>query len=77
MRVLFALLATVFMMMATSFTSAKAATEPTCKMASEGIFDGSWVKHRIVVDEDVVFGANDLASILSQLDNLRDQGLCR
>lgn len=62
--------------MATSWAPAKAATVSSCKMASEGIFDGSWVKHRIVVNEDVVYGANDLDSILSQLDNLRDQGLC-
>jgi hypothetical protein len=46
-------------------------------MQSEGLFDGAWVKHRIVVDEDVVYGANDLDSILSQLDSLRNQGLCR
>lgn len=79
MRVLLALLATCFMIMVTYFGPANAATSatPSCAVASEGIFDGFWVKHRIVVNEDVVYGANDLDSILSQLDSLREQGLCR
>ncbi|UXR64781.1 hypothetical protein EZJ49_00735 [Bdellovibrio bacteriovorus] len=78
MRVLLAALATGFMMMVIH-VNAEAATldTPSCRMQSEGIFDGAWVKHRIVVNEDVVYGANDLDSILSQLDSLRDQGLCR
>lgn len=67
------------MMMAISFGQAQASTlaTPSCEMTSEGIFDGLWVKHRIVVNEDVIYGANDMDSILSQLDSLRDQGLCR
>ncbi|ASD64768.1 hypothetical protein [Bdellovibrio bacteriovorus] len=78
MRVLLALLATGFMVMVTYLGPANASTlaTPSCKMTSEGIFEGSWVKHRIVVNEDVVYGANDMDSILSQLDSLRDQGLC-
>ncbi len=65
--------------MLTHFSSASAAvpTTPACSMMSEGIFNGAWVKHRIVVEEDVLAGANDMDSILSQLENLREQGLCR
>lgn len=49
----------------------------SCEMASEGLFKGTWVKHRIYVNDDVVYGADDMDSILSQLENLRGQGLCR
>ena len=78
MRVLLAAMATGFMMMVVHLNAEAATLEtPSCRMQSEGLFDGAWVKHRIVVDEDVVYGANDLDSILSQLDSLRNQGLCR
>lgn len=53
------------------------AAAPSCTLASEGIYNGWWVKHRIVLDENVVFGANDVDSIISQLDILREQGICQ
>ncbi|AHI05000.1 hypothetical protein BDW_02460 [Bdellovibrio bacteriovorus W] len=50
---------------------------PQCSMASEGIYQGYWVKHRIVVGDSVVAGANDMGAILQHLESLRDQGFCR
>lgn len=79
MRIFLAVLTTLVIAMLTHLSTAQAALQvlPACTMASEGIFNGSWVKHRIVVEDDVLAGANDMDSILSQLENLRDQGLCR
>ncbi|MGZ3768319.1 MAG: hypothetical protein ACXVCP_03590 [Bdellovibrio sp.] len=75
MRILFVFLAA----MTLNFVNgqrAQAAT-PSCTLVSEGIYNGWWVKHRIVLEEKVVYGANDIDSIVSQLENLREQGLCR
>ncbi|NUN07145.1 MAG: hypothetical protein HUU57_15475 [Bdellovibrio sp.] len=79
MRVFSALLVTAIFATLTYVGAAQAATSSlsSCTMASEGIFQGSWVKHRIVVDEDTLAGANDMDSILSQLEDLRSEGLCR
>jgi hypothetical protein len=81
MRILFAALATLFIALFTQVSIAQAQeTEnaaPPCSVASEGIYRGSWVKHRIYINDDVVYGANDIGSILNQLENLRGQGLCR
>ncbi len=79
MRIFLALLTTLMIAMLTHLGTAQASvpTIPSCTMASEGIFNGAWVKHRIVVEEDVLGGANDMDSILAQLDSLRAQGLCR
>ncbi|WP_155722528.1 hypothetical protein ACLWBD_03135 [Bdellovibrio sp. HCB117] len=79
MRIVLALLSTMMIAMFTYLVPAHAAVSavPSCTMASEGIFQGTWVKHRIYVNEDVVYGANDMNSILSQLENLRSEGLCR
>lgn len=54
-----------------------AVSSPTCALKSEGIFQGAWVKHRIYVNEEAVYGANDMDSIRLHLENLREEGLCR
>lgn len=76
MRVLFVLL-TALMINTLAFIQSAQANVPSCTLASEGIYNGWWVKHRIVLNEDVVYGANDVDSILMQLETLRGQGLCR
>jgi len=48
-----------------------------CRMASEGIVGGVWMKHRIQMDGDMVFGADDMATALSQLSDLRRLGFCQ
>jgi hypothetical protein len=48
-----------------------------CRMASEGIVGGVWMKHRIQMDGDMVFGADDMATALSQLSALRRLGFCQ
>lgn len=80
MRIFLAALATILIALFTQFSSAQTVSSeetPSCFVASEGIYRGAWVKHRIYVNEDVVFGANDLGSILDRLENLRGQGTCR
>jgi len=47
-----------------------------CRMASEGIVAGVWMKHRIQMDQEMVFGADDMATALKQLSELRRQGFC-
>jgi len=48
-----------------------------CRMASEGIVGGVWMKHRLQMDGDMVFGADDMATSLSQLSELRRLGFCK
>jgi hypothetical protein len=48
-----------------------------CRMASEGIVGGVWMKHRLQMDGDMVFGADDMATALSQLSMLRRMGFCQ
>lgn len=78
MRIFLAALATLIIAMLTHLPAyASGLAVPTCQIASEGIYNGFWVKHRIVIEEEIIFGANDMDSILSQLEVLREEGLCR
>lgn len=78
MRVIYAVLTTLIIALLTHVSAHAAEPSlPVCQIASEGIFNGFWVKHRIVVEDEVVYGANDMDSILSQLESLREEGLCR
>lgn len=42
----------------------------TTGLASEGVVAGAWMKHRILIDGAAVFGANDMGTLLSQLNEL-------
>lgn len=77
MRIHFLFLAIVTIITLAHTQLVQATPPSSCTLASEGIYKGWWVKHRIVLDENVVYGANDVDSILMQLENLRGQGLCR
>lgn len=48
-----------------------------CRMASEGIVGGVWMKHRIQMDREMVFGADDIATALRHLSALRRLGYCQ
>lgn len=48
-----------------------------CRLASEGIVGGVWMKHRVQMDREMVFGADDIATALRQLSELRRLGFCR
>lgn len=77
MRIFLAVIATLFIALLTHLP-AKANTEGvSCRITSEGIFRGYWYKHRIFIRDQIVFGANDMDSILSQLEVLRSEGFCR
>lgn len=78
MRIFLAALATFIIALLTHLPAFAAEPAlPACQIASEGIYNGFWVKHRIVVDQEVVYGANDMDSILSQLEALREEAICR
>lgn len=78
MRIILAAFITLLIAMLTHLPVYAANQEvPACQIASEGIFNGFWMKHRIFIQENTVFGANDMDSILSELESLRDEGLCR
>ena len=42
----------------------------TTGLASEGVVAGAWMKHRILIDGAAVFGANDMGTLLGQLNEL-------
>jgi len=48
-----------------------------CRMASEGIVGGEWMRHRLQMDGDMVFGADDMATALNYLSALRRLGFCQ
>ncbi|QDK46684.1 hypothetical protein DOM22_16750 [Bdellovibrio sp. ZAP7] len=78
MRILLAIGTTLILSFLASWSSAATMeAKPSCSLSSEGIFDGAWVKHRITVGEQVVYGADDLEAISTELGTLRTQGLCR
>lgn len=54
-----------------------AAKVQDCRMASEGIVGGVWMKHRIQMDGEMVFGADNMATALSLLSDLRRLGFCQ
>lgn len=47
-----------------------------CSFASEGTAVGAWVKHRIVVSDAAIFGANTTARVFEQLGQLQKMGIC-
>lgn len=77
MRIFLAAMTTLLIALFTHLPAQAAESESFCKITSEGIFAGYWFKHRIVIQDEVVFGANDMDSVLSQLEILRSEGLCR
>lgn len=77
MRVVLAALTTfLIVLFVQTGSAAEASQHPACSMTSEGIFNGQWVKHRIVSGEEVLYGSNAMEAIFSQLDSLRARGLC-
>ncbi len=76
MRILFAALVTAALLLLSGFMS-QAAPLQLCHLSSFGLYHGQWVKHRILLLDEVVYGANDLDSVRSELQSLRQQGLCR
>ncbi len=47
-----------------------------CSLATEGLAMGSWVKHRILIQDVIAFGADTTARIFDQLGELKKIGLC-
>lgn len=78
MKILFALIKIVIVVTTISqLQIANASSLPNCVLVSEGIYNGFWVKHRIAINDEIIYGTNDTELIFVQLDSLREQGLCR
>jgi hypothetical protein len=77
MKIMWTISITLLLLLATQLTHAKAQSNEKCSLMSEGIYDGTWVKHRISLNDEIVYGANDMSAIVDQLGSLREQGLCR
>lgn len=56
---------------------ASPSTVPECSLKGEGIVTDARVKHRIFIEEEPVFGANDMDSVSTHLKELRHAGICR
>jgi len=48
----------------------------TCQLVSEGLYSGTWVKHRILVDGEAIAGADQIGQLLGHLERLRTEGVC-
>ncbi|WP_413585254.1 hypothetical protein [Bdellovibrio sp. HCB274] len=78
MRILLAVGTTLFLTMMASWAPAAVTVEKSnCALSSEGIYQGFWVKHRITVGDQVLYGADNLEEISAELGSLRTQGLCQ
>ncbi len=49
----------------------------SCSLAAEGLAMGSWVKHRIVVQDLIAFGSNTTGRLFDQLSELKNIGICQ
>lgn len=49
----------------------------TCKLGGEGIYGGEWKKHRLIRGEEVLYGADDMQSLIQQFQRARSEGLCQ
>lgn len=58
-------------------SKAQAENLPQCTLGSGGIVTNAWVKHRIFLNEEAVFGANDLATVITHLKEMRSEGVCQ
>lgn len=80
LRVFLGALTMTALMMAVLFAEAHAATKqdakPVCSLMGEGVATAGWVKHRIFIGEEAVFGANDMNTVTTELKNLRHSGRC-
>lgn len=47
-----------------------------CRLASEGFAMGAWVKHRILIQDQVAIGGDNTARIFDQLGQLKRFGVC-
>ena len=48
-----------------------------CSFASEGLALGSWVKHRVMVQDGVAFGGNNTNRLFEQIGELKKIGVCQ
>ncbi len=81
LKTLLGVVLTALLLSTTLMTKARAATSdgvlPQCTLASGGIVVNVWAKHRIFLNEEAVFGANDLGTVVAQLKQMRQQHLCQ
>jgi len=77
MRILAIVSLTLLVVILADFSQAAVIAPQDCSLASEGMYKANWVHHRILRGEEVIFGADNLESIFTQLDHLRSAGLCR
>lgn len=47
-----------------------------CEIRGEGEVGGAWKKHRIFLNESAIAGANDLDSLMENVNELRSSGVC-
>lgn len=48
-----------------------------CELTSAGVAGGQFYQHRLLVNGEALFGANDLGGVLNQLNQLRQFNICR
>jgi hypothetical protein len=48
-----------------------------CQLATAGIAAGQYFQHRLLVNGEAILGANDLGSMLNQLNQLRRLNICQ
>ena len=75
--ILAAILTFIIALLSSSVSLAQEMDIPSCKTVGAGIHEGFWVKHRILIGREIVYGADDLDSILSHLETLRNEGFCQ
>jgi len=59
-----------------AFSVAYGQETPKCALQSEGLVHAEWKKHRLLLNDQVVFGSNSLEELLETLQEFKASGRC-
>lgn len=68
----------VFAALILSSVQVSAALKSTsvCSLTGEGVYEAQWKKHRLVIGEKIIFGSDDMQSVIEVLKSAKTQGFC-
>lgn len=50
--------------------------DSVCTLSGEGVYGAYWKKHRLMVKDQAVYGADDMQSVIEALKKARSEGRC-
>ncbi len=71
------LMAFVSVVLASLGTKAGQSSLPYCSLIGEGVYEAAWKKHRLVAGDQVVYGADDMQSVIEVMRSTKQAGRCQ